>query len=104
MRQTILASLFGSLIVCATCASPERETMADLTLLTRDGCVQMKIMRARLDAAINAIGTPIPYTVVNVDTLQADDARRGYPTPTILRGGVDLFGMTTPTPPYPEPT
>ena len=75
-----------------------------MEFLTREGCVQTKIMRVHLDAALKAIGQPIAYTVVDLDTLPATDVRKAYPTPTVLRGGVDLFGMDEPKPPYPEPT
>ena len=78
--------------------------MGDLVFLTREDCVQTTVMRARLDAAIEATGKPVRYVVVNLDSLPATDERTAYPTPTILRDGVDLFGMTPPAPPYPEPT
>lgn len=79
-------------------------TMKPIEFLTREGCVQTDVMRARLDDAIKAIGRPMPYTVVDLDTLAPTDTRKGYPTPTILRGGADLFGMPSPVPPFPEPT
>lgn len=81
-----------------------RPTPKPMEFLTRDGCVQTKIMRARLDDAIAAIGRPVAYAVVDLDMLPATDVRKAYPTPTILVGGVDLFGMDAPRPPYPEAT
>ena len=75
-----------------------------IEFLTRSGCVQTKLMRVRTEAAIKAAGLPNPYTVVDLDTLPASDTRKGYPTPTVLVGGVDLFGMEEPSPPYPDPT
>ena len=78
--------------------------MKSIEFLTREGCVQTTVMRARLDEALAAAGTPVRYTVVDLDTLPATDVRKGYPTPTILRGGVDLFGMAEAKPPFPEPT
>ena len=78
--------------------------MKPMEFLTREGCVQTTTMRGRLDQAIAAIGSPMPYAVIDLDTLPASDVRKGYPTPTILRGGKDLFDMPTPTPPFPEPT
>lgn len=89
------------LAVMVGCAAPEPQP---LEFLTRAGCVQTKIMRVRLDAAIKAIGKPIPYTVVDLDTLPPTDERKAYPTPTILSGGVDLFGIAPPTQPDLEPT
>ena len=97
----VRAVIFCCVMSLAGCARPAAQP---LEFLTREGCVQTKLMRLHLDNAIAAIGKPIPYAVVDLDTLPATDARKGYPTPTILRGGVDLFGMPAPTPPFPEPT
>ena len=88
-------------IVLANCAAAP-PTMKPIEFLTREGCVQTKTMRDRLDEAIQ--GTPITYTVVDLDTIPSSDVRRAYPTPTVLYDGVDLFGMSEPKPPYPEPT
>ena len=88
-------------VVGAGCTHPP---MMPIEFLTRSGCVQTKIMRVRTEAAIKELGLTNPYLVVDLDTLPPTDARRGYPTPTVLIGGVDPFGMSAPTPPYPEPT
>jgi hypothetical protein len=61
-------------------------------------------MRVRTDAAVKALALPNSYTVVDLDTLPQDDVRRGYPTPTVLVDGADLFGMAAPTQPNPQPT
>ena len=88
-------------VTLAACAAP---APVPIEFLTREGCVQTTIMRVRLDGAITAIGKPIPYTVVDLDTLVATDARKGYPTPTILIDAKDMFGMEPPAPPFPAPT
>lgn len=89
-----------AILMTAGCTDPTQP----LEFLTREGCVQTKIMRLHLDQAIAATGKQIQYTVVDLDALASNDSRRGYPTPTILRGGVDVFGMAAPTPPFPDPT
>jgi len=100
-----LGLLLGAVITMAACASPVTgRQWVHVEFLTRSGCPQTKIMRARFDQAIKANGAPIPYAVVDIDALAATDQRKGYPTPTILVGGADLFGMPAPTPPFPEPT
>lgn len=98
----VLAAL-GALAVLAGCTA-QSAMPKPIEFLTRSGCVQTKIMLARTETAIKALALPSRFTVVDLDTLPADDARRGYGTPTLLIGGVDPFGMPTPTPPYPEPT
>ncbi|HQU93869.1 MAG TPA: hypothetical protein PLK77_16355 [Pyrinomonadaceae bacterium] len=44
------------------------------------------------------------YTVIHQSTLQQDDPRTGYPTPTILLNGKDIFDLPVPKPPFPEPS
>jgi len=77
--------------------------MQELVLVTRDGCANTPVMRRHLEEALQALGRPIDYRVIDLGTLPASDCRRGYPTPTLLGDGVDLFGMEAPTPPFPEP-
>ena len=75
-----------------------------MVFLTREGCVLTDQMRANLDAALTQMGNARQaYRVVDLASLPADDPRRGYPTPTILHEGRDLFGMPTPVPPVPGP-
>jgi hypothetical protein len=72
--------------------------------LTRGGCVNTETMRARLDEALKSMGSTLKYAVVDLDTLADTDARRGYPTPTLLHENRDVFGLPEPKPPLPEPT
>lgn len=76
----------------------------DLWFLTREGCANTETLRARLDDALVSMGQSTNYRVIDQDTLGSDDWRRGYPTPTILYKGLDIFGLSEPMPPYPEPT
>lgn len=97
-------ALFPMLLLSLASCSEAPPTVKPIEFLTRSGCVQTTLMRGRLDEAIEASARSITYTVVDLDTLPAMDMRKAYPTPTVLVGGVDMFGMTQPTPPYPEPT
>lgn len=97
------AAIIGMVVALAGCAGPTPMSQP-IEFLTRSGCVQTKIMRDRTEAAIEELALPNAYTVVDLDTLPATDVRKAYPTPTVLIGGVDLFGMEPPRPPYPEPT
>ena len=76
--------------------------MKQIEFLTREGCIQTNIMKARLDEALRGFESPLSYALL--DTIPSTDIRRGYPTPTVLYGGLDLFGMAEPKPPYPGPT
>lgn len=78
--------------------------MNTLVFLTREGCSRTDNMRASLDEALKAINQPRLYRIVDLARLKADDPRRGYPTPTLLSGGRDVFDMPEPQPPFPEPT
>ena len=75
-----------------------------LVFLTRGGCVNTTIMRRNLDEALKTLGFAASYEVVDQDTLQESDVRRGYPTPTLLYADRDIFGMSVPKPPLPDPT
>lgn len=108
---TVALVLLGALVAaCAAQPAPSRSkesrilSMSDLQLLTRGGCSNTTTLRANLDVALKAMGLTEDYLVVDLDTLRKDDARRGYPTPTLLLAGRDLFGMEHPEPPDPDPT
>lgn len=98
-----LAALAVFLTVLA--ADAPTSLKADLTFLTRDGCVNTPDMVNTLDDALKALGWPRhDYQYVNIGTLPAKDVRTGYPTPTLLWRGKDLFGMPVPKPPYDAPS
>ena len=79
-------------------------TMKNLTFLTRDGCVNTPDMVNNLDDALAALNLPKDYQFIDIGKLPKDDPRTGYPTPTILWNGKDIFGMATPKPPYDVPS
>lgn len=78
--------------------------MNDIVFLTRAGCVNTETMRARLDEALDRLGWPTDYALIDADTLTPPDPRGGYGTPTVLYAGRDLFGMPEPSVPHPSPT
>jgi hypothetical protein len=75
-----------------------------LVFLTRGGCANTTVMRRNLDNALKALDLAAGYHVVDQDTLRETDVRRGYPTPTLLYQDRDVFGMSVPKPPLPDPT
>ena len=108
-RRALLSSLLLITWACTT-QQTERQTSIDganaspLVLLTRGGCVNTDTMRERLDDALKSMSSTLKYAVVDLDTLADTDARRGYPTPTLLYENRDVFGLPEPRPPLPEPT
>ena len=96
--------LLAPLAVIAACATSRPPASQPLVFLTRGDCVNTATMRANLDEALKGMGRPLDYQFIELESLPTSDARTGYPTPTILIGARDLFGMTEPTPPFPDPT
>src|SRR5689334_7082731 len=78
-------------------------TRLHLEFLTRDGCKNTPVMLENLRKAIAEGKVSVEYTVIPQATLSQDDPRVGYPTPTILLNGKDIFDMPVPKPPFPEP-
>jgi hypothetical protein len=98
-------------LTCA-CASPETSRHApptdprasELVFLTREGCAATARMRTNVDEGLKSMGVAASYQVVDLDALPVSDVRRGYPTPTLLYGNRDVFGLPEPKPPLPDPT
>ena len=88
----------------STTAPAAKPSTNGLVFLTRGGCVNTTVMRRNLDEALKALGLAAGYEVVDQDTLPETDARSGYPTPTLLYADRDIFGMSVPKPPLPDPT
>jgi hypothetical protein len=84
--------LVGVVVLMAACSSGPPASMPTLTFLMCGECVNTPRMRANVDAALAALGLPLDYVVVDLDTLAKTDARSGYPTPTLLIGIVMCSG------------
>ena len=104
LRIPFLMLMLISLVVGIGASTDTPPSGKDLTFLTRDGCEHTPDMLNKLDDALRALTLPLTYPLVNIGTLPKTDRRRGYPTPTVLYKGADIFGMPTPTPSLPEPT
>lgn len=61
------------------------------------GCPNTPKMWDRVAKAVGALGSGYVLVEVDQESLAGDDLRRGYPTPTVLVDGVDLFGLPRPT-------
>ena len=88
----------------STTAPSAEPSTKGLVFLTRGGCVNTTVMRRNLEEALKALGLAAGYDVVDQNTLPETDVRGGYPTPTLLYADRDIFGMSVPKPPLPDPT
>ena len=70
-----------------------------IELLGFPGCPNTPAMRANLKAALTAVGKGWTFKDTNQEQLPEGDIRRGYPTPTVLVNGGDLYGLPVPTAP-----
>ncbi len=107
MGVLVLIGAIGGLTfrIAQTDARPAHyASTRELVVLTREGCAEEPLFRARLEEALKAMDWPAVYKVVDLATLPRPDGRRGYPIPTVLFGGRDLFGMAEPRAPFPQPT
>ena len=101
MRRAVVLAV---VMAVTSCHSRPTFDVKQVVLLTREGCAASPTMQGRLDDALRAMGAPTDYQTIDVVDLPASDARRGYPTPTVLYANRDIFGMPEPKPPYPDPT
>ena len=99
-----VALLLAVVMLVTGCYSRPTFDTKQLVFLTRQGCSSGATMQDRLDAALRAMGVATDYQKIDLIDLPATDARRGYPTPTVLYANRDIFGMPEPKPPYPGPT
>ncbi|MCI0365447.1 MAG: hypothetical protein L0219_16405 [Phycisphaerales bacterium] len=74
-------------------------TQPTIELLGFPDCPNTPGMRENLRAALAVTGSDWTFRDTNQEQLPENDIRRGYPTPTILVNGRDLFGLPEPTGP-----
>ena len=95
-RCTTLIGMLCCLL--AACSAPANlpTSTADLVFLTRGDCVNTPLMRENVDAALRALGRPVEYQMVDLDTLPKTDVRTGYPTRHCSYQDRDVFGLPAP--------
>jgi len=103
MRIVVLLSI--SLLCLAGCGSRSRQeggaAVLEVTFLTRAGCPGSPRMLENLRAALAETSTAYELHVLDLGDLAASDHRTGYGTPSVLVGGLDLFGRSRPEPATP---
>ena len=67
-----------------------------IELLGFPDCPNTPVMRDQLVAALALLAPGWTFAETNQEQLPAGDLRRGYPTPTVLVNGRDLFGLPVP--------
>lgn len=99
------AAVLGMLVGCHATpdqtARPATMNAAQpaIELLGFPGCPNTPAMRANLKAALTAVGKGWTFKDTDQEQLPEGDIRRGYPTPTVLVNGRDLYGLPVPTAP-----
>ena len=72
-----------------------------IEFLTRSSCQNSPTLAAELNIAFEQLTWDVVPVMVDLDQLKKDDPLTGYGSPTILVGGLDLFGMPRPGPSAP---
>jgi hypothetical protein len=99
MFRVVTVLLTTSLIM--GCALTQSEPIADnaaprVQLLGFDSCPNTPVMHQRLLAAFARLNVSEPVEVIDQEAIPDDDPRRGWPAPTVLVDGGDLFGTAAP--------
>jgi hypothetical protein len=63
-------------------------------------CVYAPTLMVNLNDALRILDWRDDYRFIDTDALPETDPRRGYPSPTLLWNGTEIFGAPEPTPPF----
>jgi hypothetical protein len=86
-----------SLVACSSQRqSPEKAPMR-IEILGFEDCPNTPIIQANTEEAVRTLGLRADIEYVDQQALASNDRRRGWPAPTILVAGRDLFGMSAPS-------
>jgi hypothetical protein len=72
------------------------EAAMTIEVLGFEGCPNTPQTRERVEKAMTSMGLAANVAYVDQNKLDENDRRRGWPSPTVLVDGRDLFGMTPP--------
>lgn len=75
----------------------EHGPAAKIEVLGFGGCPNTRTMRANAHEAVKALGLSAEVHYVDQEALPLNDPRRGWPAPTLLVEGRDLFGLPAPS-------
>lgn len=95
---TLIATLLS--VGCAGSSSVVKTGPAmKIEILGFEDCPNTPAFRERVGEAVQMASVQASVVYIDQQSLPENDARRGYPTPTVLVDGRDLFGMPVPTSP-----
>jgi hypothetical protein len=63
-------------------------------------CMYAPALILNLNDALHVLDWPTDYQFIDTDCLSPLDSMRGYPSPTLLWKGIEIFGLPEPTPPF----
>ena len=100
MLLRLLPALMAAL-ACIACVGPPRHPRSAaaprrIELLGFSGCPNTPTMRRNLQQALRTIDPTLRFDDVDQESLSPADLRRGYPTPTVLVDGKDLYDLPIP--------
>jgi hypothetical protein len=71
-----------------------------LALVAPLHCMYAPAMMLNLNEALHVLDWPTDYQFIDTERLPTMDPMRGYPSPTLLWRGTEIFGLPEPTPPF----
>jgi len=63
-------------------------------------CVYTPQLMGNLNDALRILVWPDDYRVIDTGHLPESDPQRGYPSPSLLWNGTEIFGAPQPKPPF----
>lgn len=87
--------LYGAIRAMADGAIGKPQAM-NIEVLGFEGCPNTPQTKANVEKAVTSLGVAANVVYVDQMRLPENDRRRGWPTPTVLVDGRDLFGMAEP--------
>ena len=99
IMMTLLVAVFTGCAATPHHVSQSADLSHRVQLLGFAACPNTPLMEKRLRMALDRIGASSPIEYVDQDALEAGDVQRGWPAPTVLVDGQDLYGMTPPRTP-----
>jgi len=91
--------LFAAMRAMADQAIGQQQTMKSamkIEVLGFEGCPNTPRTRSNVESSVASLGLDAEVVFVDQEKLPEGDRRRGWPSPTVLVDGRDLFGMAEP--------